>query len=67
VSRAAGQAARDSASLYRRAVAEELLDERRMLLDRLNRAGVLTVDVPADQLSAGVVNAYLRLKAQGRL
>jgi hypothetical protein len=31
------------------------------------RAGVLTVDVPADKLSAGVVNTYLRLKAQGRL
>lgn len=67
VSAAAGQPVSDSAGLYRRAVAEGLLDERRALLDRLQRAGVLTVDVPADKLSAGVVNTYLRLKAQGRL
>jgi uncharacterized protein (DUF58 family) len=67
VSGAAGRTPADSAGLYRRAVAEGLLDERRALLDRLHRAGVLTVDVPADKLSAGVVNTYLRLKAQGRL
>jgi uncharacterized protein (DUF58 family) len=64
---AAGQPVRDSEGLYRRAVAEGLLDERRTLLDRLQRSGVLTIDVPADRLSAGVVNTYLRLKAQGRL
>ncbi|NTU82594.1 MAG: DUF58 domain-containing protein [Chloroflexales bacterium] len=67
VSGAAGQPVASGADLYRRAVAEQLLDERRALLDRLQRAGVLTVDVPADRLSAGVVNTYLRLKAQGRL
>ena len=67
LSGAADKPAGDSAQLYRRAVAEGLLDERRALLDRLHRAGVLTVDVPADKLSAGVINAYLRLKAQGRL
>ncbi len=67
VSGAAGQPVSDSEGLYRRAVAEGLLDERRALLDRLQRSGVLTVDVPADKLSAGVVNTYLRLKAQGRL
>lgn len=64
---AAGQPVSDGEGLYRRAVAEGLLDERRALLDRLQRGGVLTVDVPADRLSAGVVNTYLRLKAQGRL
>jgi uncharacterized protein (DUF58 family) len=67
LSAAAGHPAGDTAELYRRAVAEGLLDERRALLDRLHRAGVLTLDVPADKLSAGVVNTYLRLKAQGRL
>lgn len=67
VSGAAGQPVTTSADMYRRAVAEELLAERRALLERLQRSGVLTVDVPADKLSAGVVNTYLRLKAQGRL
>ncbi|NCC33528.1 MAG: DUF58 domain-containing protein [Chloroflexia bacterium] len=64
---ATGRPANDSSALYERAVAEGLLDERRALLDRLQRSGVLTVDVPADRLSAGVINTYLRLKAQGRL
>lgn len=67
ISGAVGQPVHAAFDLYRRAVAEELFDERRALLDRLNRAGVLTVDVPADRLSAGVVNTYLRLKAQGKL
>ena len=67
VSSAAGQPVATGSDLYRRVVAEELLADRRALLDRLQRAGVLVVDVPADRLSAGVVNTYLRLKAQGKL
>jgi len=67
VSNAAGQPVATGSDLYRRVVAEELLADRRALLDRLQRAGVLVVDVPADRLSAGVVNTYLRLKAQGKL
>jgi uncharacterized protein (DUF58 family) len=57
----------DSVALYRRAVAEQLRDERQVILDTLNRGGVLTIDVPANQLTTNVVNTYLRLKAQGRL
>ncbi|PDW03107.1 DUF58 domain-containing protein [Candidatus Viridilinea mediisalina] len=67
LSSASGQPPRDSTSLYQRVVAEGLLDERRALLDRMQRGGVQTIDVPADRLSVGVVNTYLRLKAQGRL
>ncbi len=54
----------DSASLYQRTVAEQLLQERRLTLDRLRRAGVLTLDVPADQLSVAVIDRYLALKAR---
>jgi uncharacterized protein (DUF58 family) len=55
------------ASIYERAVAEQLLDERRVILETLNRAGVLTLDVPADKLSIAVINKYLELKTRGLL
>jgi uncharacterized protein (DUF58 family) len=67
VAAAAHHPAGDSPAVYRRAVAEQLRNERQVILDTLNRGGVLTIDVPADQLTTNVVNAYLRLKAQGRL
>jgi uncharacterized protein (DUF58 family) len=57
----------DSRALYRRAVAEKLLDERQVILDTLQRSGVITIDVPADRLTVAVINTYLRLKAQARL
>jgi uncharacterized protein (DUF58 family) len=55
------------APIYQRAVAEMLLDERRVVLDTLHRSGVLTIDVPADQLSVAVINKYLELKGRGVL
>jgi uncharacterized protein (DUF58 family) len=60
----AGQSISDSDSLYRRAVAEQLIDERRLLLDNLQRRGVLTIDVAAEKLTMAVVNRYLQLKAR---
>jgi uncharacterized protein (DUF58 family) len=54
----------DSAALYRRTVAERLLEERQMTLEQLQRQGVLTLDVPADELSIAVINRYLELKAK---
>lgn len=64
---AAGRPVSAGDAVYRRAVAEMLLDERQVILDTLNRSGVVTIDVPADRLTISVVNTYLRLKAQGRL
>lgn len=60
----AGQPARDSAAVYERTVAERLLDQRRVTLDTLRLRGVLTLDVPADQLTVAVINKYLDLKAR---
>lgn len=54
-------------SVYQRAVAEMLLDERKIVLDTLNRNGVLTLDVPADNLSVSVINTYLELKGRGAI
>lgn len=59
--------ARDSQQLYEKAVAQRLLDERRQIMANLARRGVLTLDRPADRISADVVAAYLELKGRGRL
>jgi uncharacterized protein (DUF58 family) len=61
---AAGQKPSDSISVYQRAAAEQLLDDRRVALDKLRRAGVLTLDAPANEVSIAVINRYLELKGR---
>ena len=63
----AAQPPHSSDMVYQRAVAEMLLDERRVVLDTLNRSGVLTLDVPADKLTVSVINKYLELKGRGAI
>lgn len=63
----ARQLPRDSVGVYERAVAEQLVDERALILEKLRQQGVLTLDVPANQLTVAVVNKYLELKARGRI
>jgi uncharacterized protein (DUF58 family) len=64
---AARQRPQDSLTVYQRAAANQLLDERRVTLDRLRQRGVLTLDVPANQLSTAVINRYLELKGKTML
>jgi uncharacterized protein (DUF58 family) len=64
VHEAARQRPSDSLAVYRRAAAAQLLDERRIALEQMARHGVLTLDVPANQLSIAVINRYLELKAR---
>lgn len=61
---AAQQTPSDSLGAYQRAAAAQLLDERRLALERLQRNGVLVLDTPANQLSIAVINRYLALKAR---
>lgn len=61
----ARQPIQDTATLYQRTIAEQLLAERHVTLERLRQQGVLTLDVPADELSIGVLNRYLAIKARG--
>ncbi len=63
----ARQLPRDSVGVYERAVAEQLVDERTLILEKLRQRGVLTLDVPANRLTVAVVNKYLELKARGRI
>lgn len=61
---AAQQRPFDSQTVYQRAAAAQLLDSRKVMLDTLRHRGVLTLDVPANQLSIAVINRYLELKAK---
>ncbi len=65
--RAAQETPIDSLHAYQRMAASQLLAERQVTLDQLRRQGVLTLDVPADQLSIAVINQYLELKARTSL
>lgn len=67
VQRLAQQPVVDSQSLYERTVAEQLLDERRLVLDRLRHQGVQTLDVPANELNVALINKYLELKAGSQI
>jgi uncharacterized protein (DUF58 family) len=64
---AAHQTPTDSQTVYQRAAAAQLLQERRIALESLERHGVLTLDVPANQLSLAVIDRYLSLKQRLRL
>ena len=58
---------RNAQQLYEQVVAQRLLAERRHVLANLSGQGIITLDLPADKLSAQVVATYLELKARGRL
>jgi uncharacterized protein (DUF58 family) len=67
VERLATEPVEDARSVYERAVAQNLLDDREVVLSRLRQHGALTLDVPADQLTPSVINRYLEIKARGEL
>jgi uncharacterized protein (DUF58 family) len=60
----ANQEPQDSLAVYQHAAAAQMLDERRVVLDTLHKRGVLTLDVPANQLSLAVINRYIELKGK---
>ena len=63
----AEQKSTDSKSVYQKAIAERLLQEKRATLEILRRRGGITIDVPAHQLTMAVVNKYLELKAKSQI
>ena len=63
----AEQKTQNSKSVYQKAIAERLLQEKHATLEILRRQGVITIDVPAHQLTMAVVNKYLELKAKSRI
>ena len=65
--RAAEQEPATVASVYEKAVATQVLQDRRRALSLLTQRGILVVDSPAEKLSAELVNRYLEVKERGRL
>lgn len=57
----------DSQMLYENMVAQKLRDERELLTATLAKKGIMTLDVPANQLTDSVINKYLDIKARGKL
>lgn len=57
----------NSQQAYEKVVAQRLLDERHAIIERIQRQGALVLDVPAEQLTSGVINRYLEIKARTRL
>jgi len=58
---------RSSTQLYESVVGEQLLQERRRVLRRLQRIGVLCLDAAPRDISTRLVNQYLELKRMERI
>ena len=54
-------------SVYQRAVAEQIMDERRYWRNLLEQRGVMTMEVPAYHLTSAVINKYLEIKDKARI
>jgi len=54
-------------SIYKRAVATDLLEQRELALSVLQRRGCLVLDCPPQQLSEKIVDSYLEIKTRARL
>jgi uncharacterized protein (DUF58 family) len=67
IHRLAAQPPADSRAAYEKVLAQRLLDERRAIIERIERQGALVLDVPAEQLTSGVINRYLEVKGTTRL
>ncbi len=57
----------DATGAYRKAAALAALDERRRVAARLQGLGATVVDAPPGELAPRLADAYLRVKATGRL
>ena len=62
ISARARQPVSEASQAYERAVAEEVLGERRRALNLLKKRGVLVVDAEPNELSAELVSRYLEVK-----
>ncbi len=67
VSAWAASAPDDATGAYRKAAAVAALAERRRVAARLRGLGATVVDAPPGELAPRLADAYLRVKATGRL
>ncbi len=59
--------AESSRALFEVAAAEELLEAREAVLERMRRAGASVLDVSPTAMTAALVNRYLELKSRGAI
>ncbi len=64
---AAAREGADAADVYTAAAAELTIAGRQLLTDRLRKLGADVIDASADRFACAVTDAYLDLKAAGRL
>jgi len=57
----------DAAAVYDAAAAEYSRNDRRAIASRLRRAGVEVIDAPPAEIAPALADAYLAMKAAGRL
>jgi uncharacterized protein (DUF58 family) len=57
----------DAAGAYRKAAAQAALEDRRVLAAQLRGLGATVVDAPPGALAPALADAYLKVKATGRL
>jgi uncharacterized protein (DUF58 family) len=57
----------DASMAFRQAAATAALDDRQRLVGRLRGLGATVVDGPPGRLAPALADAYLRVKATGRL
>ncbi len=67
VARWAGEVPADAAATYRQGAAIETLADRRRAIARLQSLGATVIDAPPGELSERLADAYLEVKASGRL
>lgn len=67
ITRLAEQPVSEPVTVWERALARQLLSERREVMTQLQRSSVITIDTPADKLNAALINRYLELKARGAI
>jgi uncharacterized protein (DUF58 family) len=54
-------------SIYKRAIAIDLLNQRELALSVLTKRGCLVLDAPPQELSDRLVDKYIQVKSRGRL
>jgi uncharacterized protein (DUF58 family) len=67
VARWGGAVPAEAATSYRKVAALSALEERRRLVGRLRSLGATVVDATPGRLAPELADAYLRVKATGRL
>ena len=57
----------DIEATYTRAVALDLIAQRKLVFNKLKQKGVMVLDAPADRITDELVESYLRIKSRSRL